>query len=264
VSCRTQIGGITTINEASDAANDPSTTIYSPSEAASSNHRADLPSHATEKHVQHGKARRLLRLPCLARVKLGQFATWSNANEPARVGVRRRRMSMGFTVYYRSTVSLDADRADQIRRAISKANKGRSWLSCEPVSIFGEQEDGHLFGGSKPNFMPHPDDVAEAQAENLPDGTILDVLEILCDVSESHGVDWEFSHDHDPGPIGFVRNGIAESQLREQIDAFAELCGAIGECESDFADDSTSTNHESESGEDDDPPILRLWPGDSV
>ena len=175
---------------------------------------------------------------------------------------------MGFTVYYRSTEPLETDKADQVRYALRTANEGRTWLSCEPVHMFLTQMDGHLLGGSKPNFTPHPDDVASAKSQALPDGTIMDVLSILCDVSEEHGVDWEFSHDHDPGPIGCIRQGIPEPRLIEELRSISELGHVLADLESEFLqglnggeglDDDSSPFDD----DDNDPPILKLFPGDS-
>ena len=108
---------------------------------------------------------------------------------------------MGFTIYYRSTRPVSKPEADAIASAAAGANKGRTWLSCEAVHFFERQKDGHLLGGSKPNFMPHPDDVTAAALEGLPDGTTRDLLDILCQLSQQHGIDWALSHDHDPGLI---------------------------------------------------------------
>jgi hypothetical protein len=136
---------------------------------------------------------------------------------------------MGFSIYYRSTRPLDADRADAIREAAERLTAGRTWLSCEPVGFYHDQDDGRLFGGSKPNFQPHPDDVASAALEGLPDGTVADLIEILCKLSKDHGVDWEFSHDYDPGPIGFIRAGVCEGKLYDQLDAIAGLGDVLRE-----------------------------------
>jgi hypothetical protein len=107
--------------------------------------------------------------------------------------------------------------------------QGRTWLSCEPVFFFDDDVDGHMMGCCKPNFMPHPDDVASAQAECLPDGTIQDALNVLCKLSRDHEIDWEISHDYSDGPIGFIRNGQADFEVLEQIEAFGRLADALGE-----------------------------------
>src|SRR5687768_15192916 len=105
---------------------------------------------------------------------------------------------MGFSVYYRSTRPVAPSEADAIREAARAACVGRTWLSCEPVHFFPDPDDGHLLGGSKPNFFPHPDDTAAAGRAALPDGSVRDVLDVLCRLSRDHGVDWTLSHDHDP------------------------------------------------------------------
>jgi hypothetical protein len=135
---------------------------------------------------------------------------------------------MGFTIYYRSTRRLSRARAKAICKAADALNAGRTWLSCEPVGFF-DQKDGRLLGGSKPNFQPDPGDVAAAAAEAIPDGTVRDLIEILCKLSGDFGVDWEFSHDHDPGPIGFIRGGVCEPRLGEQLEALGDLGGILRE-----------------------------------
>jgi hypothetical protein len=130
---------------------------------------------------------------------------------------------MGFSVYYRSTRPVSHARADAIRETARRLNEGRTWLSCEPVHFFADQEGGRLLGGSKPNFQPHPDDVASAAREGLPDGTVRDMIEVLCRLSKDHGVDWELSHDYDPGPVGFIRGGVCDPRLLEQMEALADL-----------------------------------------
>lgn len=174
---------------------------------------------------------------------------------------------MGFTVYYRSTEPLDQDRADAIHAAAEQLNGGRAWLSCEPVNFFMEDEEGCLVGGSKPSFMPHPNDVASAAAEGLPDGTLNDVVQVLCQLSRGHQVDWEFSHDEDPGPIGFIRAGKADQQLIDQLQAIGEIANLMANFEGGFEDlaefqDESEPSDDSGTGEDDEefPPTIRIWP----
>jgi hypothetical protein len=135
---------------------------------------------------------------------------------------------MGFTVYYRSTSPIGPDQQAAIQEAVSSANKGRTWLECEPIHFFREQDDGHLFGGSKPNFMPHPDDVASAERRGLPPGDLHYLLETLCVLSRDHGVDWELSHDHSSGPIGEIRRGVCDAEVENQIEALASLADILG------------------------------------
>jgi hypothetical protein len=130
---------------------------------------------------------------------------------------------MGFTIYYRSTRPISPAKAAAIKEAAHILVAGHTWLSCEPVSFFNVPDDGLLCGGSKPNFNPHPDDVASAAERGLPDGTTSDLLDILCRLSREHGVDWEIRDDYSGGPLGYVRKGIAEGQLVGQMEVLADL-----------------------------------------
>jgi hypothetical protein len=162
---------------------------------------------------------------------------------------------MGFSIYYRSTRPVSPEEAVAIPRAAEQATTGRTWLSCEPVHFLeGESEDGgQLFGGSKPNFSPHPDDAASAASEGLPDGDIQDLFDVLCQLSRDHNIDWEIGHDHEPGPIGYIRDGVCDPRLRGLPEALADLARLIGEFEhADPLDED----------EGEDPGILRLR-GDS-
>jgi hypothetical protein len=139
---------------------------------------------------------------------------------------------MGFSVYYRSTRPVSPAEIDAIDQAADRLCRGRTWLGCEPVG-FHPQDDGHLFGGSKPNFQPHPDDVASASREGLPDGTTRDLLDVLCQLSRDHGVDWEISHDHSDGPIGYIRGGVCDGEVERQVGALADLGDILGELMAD-------------------------------
>lgn len=166
---------------------------------------------------------------------------------------------MGFRIDYRSTQPVSAEQAAAIRKAVSQANAGRTWLSCEPVHFFEGEEDGGgpLRGASKPNIVPHPDDAASAASEGFPDGTVSDLFDVLCQLSRDHGVDWEISHDEAPGPVGFIREGVCDPTLQGLSEAFVDLTAFFDELEDGgFLDDD---------GDEDDgegPPILRLR-GDS-
>jgi hypothetical protein len=158
---------------------------------------------------------------------------------------------MGFSIHYRSTKPVSAEQEDAIRAATDTLVQGRTWLSCEPVHFYAELDEDRLLGGSKPNFMPHPDDVASAAREGLPDGTLRDLLEILCTLSKDFDVDWEFSHDFEPAPIGFIRRGFCDLRLRQQLDAIADLADDLPGL---MDDESTSDEDE----DDDGPAILKF------
>jgi hypothetical protein len=133
---------------------------------------------------------------------------------------------MGFSIHYRSTQRVDPAKAQAVERAATELCRGRSWLKCEPVYLMPD-EDGHLRGSSKPNFLPHPDDAAAAAGSGLPDGTTRDMLEILCRLSREYGIDWEIGHDQSDGPIGYVRGGVSDEVVEAQVEAFADLVNIL-------------------------------------
>jgi hypothetical protein len=135
---------------------------------------------------------------------------------------------MGFSVYYCSTGPVRPTKVDAIVQAASVLCRGRTWLGCESVR-FSRRDDGRLCGGSKPNFQPHPDDVASAAREGLPNGTTRDMLDILCQLSREYGIDWEIGHDHSDGPVGYIRDGFCDGEVVAQIEAFADLGDILGD-----------------------------------
>jgi hypothetical protein len=137
---------------------------------------------------------------------------------------------MGFTVYYQSTESVDKQTRKAIAESLDQLCEGRSWISCEPPGFFGGAEkEGHLLGGSKPNFMPAPADFTNPEDKHLPDGTIQDVVDILCQLSNWFDVDWQFNHDHDEGAIGYIRSGAPDLQLKNEIAGIASIGGVVAD-----------------------------------
>jgi hypothetical protein len=178
---------------------------------------------------------------------------------------------MGFAIRYRSTRPISKERATAIRKAAEELCKGRTWLSCEPVGFHEDQEDGRLSGFSKPNFQPHPDDVASAGRMALPDGTVRDMIDILCTISSVHGVDWELCHDYDP-KLGFIREGECEGSLLGQIEAMGDLADMFKDSMDEFegeagglsllAEGDANTDQADKDDDDGEPNILPLFPKD--
>ena len=173
---------------------------------------------------------------------------------------------MGFSIYYRSTKEVTSNQMRDIEAHATELNKSRTWLSCEPVSFRTVNGGDHLLGGSKPNLEPHPDDIASAATEDLPDGTVNDLFDVLAQISKEHSVDWEISHDHSPEPIGFIINGVPDATLLDLASSFAGLNEAIADVmgdlgiASEFTQGAEPTPDSSERPNDDDPPpTLRLY-----
>jgi hypothetical protein len=124
-------------------------------------------------------------------------------------------------VTYRSTRRVNRDKAVAVDQAATVLTHGRTWLSCEPVG-FRRDPDGHLSGSSKPAFQVDPSDAASAAEEGLPDGTTRDVLDILCQLSREHDIDWEIGDDY-RRPIGYIRKGVADAKVAEMMEVLAGL-----------------------------------------
>jgi len=128
---------------------------------------------------------------------------------------------MGFSVSYRSTNPLSPAQIAAIQYATDQLNEGRSWLSCEPPHFYENSEPGCLKGGSKPAFELDPIEIAQVEQEGLPDGTLADLIEILCVLSRDHGVDWEIGHDF--GFIGNIVDGDADAAVGQFVEALAGI-----------------------------------------
>jgi hypothetical protein len=127
---------------------------------------------------------------------------------------------MGFAIGFETTERISPRLQAEILEALSPLAQGRTWLSCEPPYL--SDLEGRLIGASKPNFCPHKDDVAAAQAEGPPDGTLNDLLDILCQLSSMYDLDFEISHDYSEGPVGYIRHGLCEERVRTECDALSE------------------------------------------
>lgn len=128
---------------------------------------------------------------------------------------------MSFTIYYQSVAPVTDEQRSAIGAAANLLCCGRTWLSCEPVHFLPANSSGLLMGCSKPHFLPDPE--AALSVENVPDGTLDDVINVLCQLSREHAVDWQLSHDEDPEWIGLIHDGNADAGLLARIEALAEI-----------------------------------------
>ncbi len=161
---------------------------------------------------------------------------------------------MGFAVTYRSVDAVTPAKFHEINQAADKLTEGRTWLSCEPLLLMHLPEDAHLYGSSKPAFEPHPDDVASAEQEGLPDGTLHDVIAILCELSRMFDIDWEIGHDY--GFLGHIREGVVEDAVTEFINVLDIIPEAIAES---HAEELNTDDHDDEA--DDYPNNILPFPG---
>lgn len=118
---------------------------------------------------------------------------------------------MGACIYYRSLRTVSDAQRSVIETAAKAAEEARTWLSCEPVH-FGLSEGGSLRGGSKPNFSPDAEEAAAAGKAGLPDGSVLDLLDVLSNLSREYGIDWEITFEDGPS-VGYIRNGHCDPEI---------------------------------------------------
>jgi len=135
---------------------------------------------------------------------------------------------MSASIYYRSLRAVsDAERAT-IEAAARAAEQERTWFSCEPVSVH-LSEGGYLRGGSKPNLAPDDQEAAAADQSPLPDGTVLDLLEVLSKLSRDYRIDWEIVFEQDL-PVGFIRGGHCDQDVitgAEQLIEVARMLAGV-------------------------------------
>ncbi len=133
---------------------------------------------------------------------------------------------MEFTVYYTSTKPVPTGLRTKIEETVESLNNGHSWLSCEPVGFFSEDDEGRWIGGSKPIFDEvYEDDIAFGEKSGLPHGNLDAVVEILSKISSQYRVNWEFSHDYSDGPIGTIQDGRCDDELTQALSELSDIDG---------------------------------------
>ncbi len=141
---------------------------------------------------------------------------------------------MGFSVAYETAELISPALQREMIAVTNELSSDRAWLSCEPPLLMNR--GGILGGASKPNFSPHPDELAAAKAAGERDGTLSDLIQILCSVSSQFDVDWVISHDCSNGPLGCIRCGRCDPEVQDQCQVLSELAEEIGGCDLDLDD----------------------------
>lgn len=171
---------------------------------------------------------------------------------------------MGFSVYYRTAEPVEADKRSAVIKMAERFTAGHSWYGCEPLFL-QDLPDGGLWGASKPRLIGFSDeDFEAAESENLPDGTISDLIECLCRISYEFGIDWEIGADNVPDPVGFIRSGDADAEVSSLVEFLVEA-GELTFEEERFQSRPPrkfppSDRLTADDDEEDFPPTIRLWP----
>lgn len=142
---------------------------------------------------------------------------------------------MGFCLYYRSSEPMHPALAFEIGEDVDRLVQQFDWCNCGPVKL-KQETDGFLAGECGAWFRT--DDDLENPFSSLPPAVLMTVIEVLCDLSANHDVDWVIGHDYEMGPVGRICDGIADADLIEEIetlDSIGDLIEDIDrdECEAD-------------------------------
>lgn len=174
---------------------------------------------------------------------------------------------MGYSICYRSSKPMDDETRSKIEAEVSELCTGYGWFSCDPISFHDGVKiagnESHLMGASKLSFEIDSDDVAEAKAAGYPDGTPATLIEILCQISDKHGVDWEFTDD-ESSSFGSICNGKPSPQLVDALRSFDELYSGFGEfssLENKWDDSAKNDNLKNDEDDQDDGPHILKFPG---
>ena len=158
---------------------------------------------------------------------------WRAYCEPLTYFVRRCVAVMGLSIRYRSVLPMHPARAFEIKKYAAELNEMYAWIGCDQV-VVNQSTDGLLGGASTTSFIIDAEFVEEMESSNEESaGDIATLIDVLCELSRAHDVDWEIEHDYEPDVIGCIRNGIADIQVLEEL----ETIRTIGEMLGDFDDD---------------------------
>jgi hypothetical protein len=137
---------------------------------------------------------------------------------------------MGFCLYYRSSEPMHPALAFEIGEDVDRLVQQFAWCNCDPVTL-KQETDGFLAGESNAWFCTG--DVQDDTFSSLPPAVLMTVIEVLCQLSANHDVDWVFGHDYEVGPVGRICDGIAEADLIEEIETLDSIGDLIDDIDRD-------------------------------
>lgn len=133
---------------------------------------------------------------------------------------------MGVTIAYFTKTDVTPDEVTAIVAA-SQEPDNQPWLYCEPIHFLDMPGfENRLFGASKLNLMPDPDEKAEAEANYDPEKNDLEfLLDKLAEISQRFDVNWEIQIEG--SPVGSIENGVCDDEVREAIELMSNLSGNL-------------------------------------
>ncbi len=146
---------------------------------------------------------------------------------------RRGDVAMGFRLYYRSIETMHPALAFEISADADRLMQQFQWRECGPVKL-KQRPDGFLAGESGAWYSSG--DVHEDSESGLPQAVLMTIVDVLCRLSAAHNVDWMVGHDYEIGPVGRICDGIAESDLIEEIETLDGIGDLIDDIDLDDID----------------------------
>jgi hypothetical protein len=123
--------------------------------------------------------------------------------------------------------------AFEIGQAADRLIQQFAWIDCEPVKL-KQETDGFLAGQCGAWFCTA--EVDEDPFSSLPQAVLMTVIEVLCQLSASHHVDWVIGHDYEVGAVGRICDGLAGADLIEEIETLDSIGDLIEDIQPDDFD----------------------------
>jgi hypothetical protein len=171
---------------------------------------------------------------------------------------------MGLSIHYRSVDAMHPARAYEIKKHAAELNALYAWVGSDEVGL-DQSTDGILAGSSATSFVidaegADQDLVANEQSA----GDIATLIDVLCELSRCHDVDWEIEHDYEPDVVGCIRGGVADVRVLEELETIRAIGEMLGNFDEDFEDDLEDDDSYLDAqavGDEQDGPRLLKFPG---
>jgi hypothetical protein len=134
---------------------------------------------------------------------------------------------MGFDIRFSTTEKISLALQREIIEDADDLYSQKSWVQCDGPLL--EDAHGYLSGSSRLTPDPDPDDLADARCDGYPDGTVLDLLKGLCQLSGRHDIEWQISHDHSDGVVGSIECGRPDEAVQRTFEGLAAMCEDMAE-----------------------------------
>jgi hypothetical protein len=153
---------------------------------------------------------------------------------------------MGMGLHYTTLAAVEPAVRHAIERDAERANRRQTWVLCEPIGFFPQDQDpnGKLSGFSKLNLFPTAEELAAAGSAGRNANDVRFLVTQLCRWSREYGLDWRLCFESEL--LGTITDGRCAGRLEEQIDGLASFGEALGEHFGEEADEPRR-------------PSLRIW-----